>query len=101
MATKLDEIQQQIESLQKQKEYLLSKERAAAIESINAKIRALGITAKDLDFTGAGRKTFGLKPALPVKYKKGDETWSGRGRAPKWVAEFTAKGGKLEELLVK
>jgi DNA-binding protein H-NS len=101
MATKLDEIQQQIEALQKQKEYLLSKERAAAIESINAKIKALGITAKDLDFAGIGKKTIGPKAAIPVKYKSGDNSWSGRGRQPKWVADHITKGGKLDDLLIK
>ena len=27
-------------------------------------------------------------------------TWSGRGRQPKWVAEFLAKGGKIESLAI-
>ncbi len=38
----------------------------------------------------------------PVKYKgPGRETWSGRGLAPRWLAELEAKGKKRESYLVK
>jgi uncharacterized protein YoxC len=39
MANKLDDLQQQIEALQKQRDDLLAKERSVAIEDINAKIK--------------------------------------------------------------
>jgi DNA-binding protein H-NS len=101
MANKLDDLQQQIEALQKQRDDLLSKERSAAIEDINAKIRTFGIRVRDLSFVGTSRTTATGRPRVPVKYKQGSFVWSGRGRKPKWVEAFIAKGGKLDEILVK
>lgn len=99
MAAKLDEIQQQIEALQRQKIELLNKERSAAIADINAKIKTFNLKAKDLDFGGS--KTGEVKNPVPPKYQKGNELWSGRGRKPRWVEDHLAAGGKLEQLLIK
>lgn len=38
---------------------------------------------------------------LKIKYRKDSNTWSGRGRRPAWVVELEAKGGNLEDCLVK
>lgn len=51
--------------------------------------------------TGATTKR-ASKP-VAAKYRHPDEhslTWSGRGRQPKWIAEFLAKGGKIETLAI-
>lgn len=29
-----------------------------------------------------------------------DETWSGRGKKPKWAEQYVKEGGKLEDLLI-
>jgi DNA-binding protein H-NS len=42
-------------------------------------------------------------PKLPPKYRnptKPSETWSGRGRRPKWVIEQLQSGMKLDDLAV-
>lgn len=100
---KLDELQQQIEALQKEHSALLAKEKATAIEQINAMIVAFGITADDLDIeVDQPRFTRPMaKSKVPMKYKRGNDAWSGRGRQPKWVSDHLAKGGKIEDLLVK
>lgn len=36
----------------------------------------------------------------PVKYEKDGNTWTGRGRKPKWVNELIESGGEIEEYLV-
>lgn len=100
VAVKLDELKQQIAELQKQRDMLLSKERAAAIEEINEKIELFDITVKDLTFH-SGVKSSSNRAKVAVKYKSGSNAWTGRGRQPKWVADHIAKGGKLEDLLVK
>lgn len=102
MANKLDDLQQQIEALQKQREELLNKERSAAIEDINAKIKTFGIRSRDLNF-GDGLKAgnLGTKPKVAMKYRLGTNSWSGRGRKPKWVEDHLEKGGKLDEILIK
>ncbi|MCI5168014.1 MAG: H-NS histone family protein [Candidatus Electrothrix sp. GM3_4] len=38
---------------------------------------------------------------VPIKYKKGGDTWAGRGRNPAWVNDLIKKGGKLEDYLVE
>lgn len=48
---------------------------------------------------GAGRK--GTKVA--IKYRNKDnpaETWTGRGRQPKWLAARLAKGAKLNDFAI-
>ena len=41
---------------------------------------------------------------VAAKYQNpanGKETWTGRGKQPRWLAAETAKGKKLEEFLIK
>lgn len=97
---KLDELDDKIEALKKQRDFLLSKERGAVIEMINSKIEKYGITARDLAFGHAVFKQ-GNKAKVAPKYKLGELSWTGRGRQPKWVADHISKGGKLEDLLIK
>jgi len=115
MQTKLTKIQKQIDALEKQKQALTSKEKVSIIKDMNFKIGLYGITPAELDFSmssrartatprlkanGTARKSLkGTK--IPIKYKQGENTWTGRGRQPKWVAEHIAKGGKLEDLSVQ
>ena len=101
MANKLDDLQQQIEALQKERETILSRERSAAIEDINAKIKVFGIRSRDLNFGEMFKVTSSGKPKVAMKYQSGTNFWSGRGRKPKWVEAHLAKGGKLEEILIK
>jgi DNA-binding protein H-NS len=98
VATKLEELQQKIDALQKERDDLLAKERNTAIERIRHLVNYYGINLRDLD----DKPAKGPKRAkAEVKYKSGNEVWSGRGRKPKWVEDHLAKGGKLEDLLVK
>lgn len=101
MANKLDDLQQQIETLQKERDALLSKERSAAIEDINTKIKTFGIRARDLVFGEPVKTTPSGRAKVAMKYQSGTNSWSGRGRKPKWVEAHLAKGGKLEEILIK
>lgn len=48
----------------------------------------------------AGRKLGKVAPKYrnPANAK---ETWTGRGKQPRWLAELTSKGKKVEEFLIK
>jgi DNA-binding protein H-NS len=48
------------------------------------------------------RKTVGKKRATaPVKFRSPDgETWSGRGRPPRWLSALEAEGKTLSDLAV-
>ncbi|HYG05937.1 MAG TPA: H-NS histone family protein [Stenotrophomonas sp.] len=48
----------------------------------------------------AGRKL----GKVPPKYRNpanAKETWTGRGKQPRWMAELTSKGKKVEDFLIK
>lgn len=89
------EIQEEIKKLQKQANEIRAKEIADIIADIKVKIQLYGITEKDLGF-GEKQK----KMIFPPLYKKGNRTWSGRGRQPGWIKEHLEAGGNLEELLM-
>jgi len=100
----LEQIQQQISALQKKAEEIARQNRSVVIDEIKAKIKAYSLTAKELGLVnkGVSLKSTSLKGSTAaVKYKQGDDTWTGRGKQPKWVADYIAKGGNLNDLLVK
>jgi DNA-binding protein H-NS len=114
----LIDIQSQIEKLQKQANDIKSKEFAATVQEIQAKMQAFGITVKDLQSTKGGRgkaksapakatkaaKTpKARKPSAPVaaKYRgPNGESWSGRGLMPKWLSALVAQGQSKESFSV-
>jgi DNA-binding protein H-NS len=115
------ELKSQAEDLMRQAEAARKAETGAAIAEIKAKMTAYGITLADLEGKARvlkGRKPKAVKPAkeakgakakgtkvrkpVAAKYRNptGGETWSGRGRVPKWLAAELAKGRTREEFLV-
>lgn len=116
MSTLID-IQNQIEKLQKQANDIKVKEFEKTVQEILAKMRAFGITAKDLKTaeSRAGRS----KAAAPMtgtrsKQRKkstvavaaryrgpNGETWSGRGLTPRWLAALVSQGRKKEEFVIQ
>jgi DNA-binding protein H-NS len=87
----------QLEKLHKEVAAAREKEIAEAILEIKAKIAEYEITAEELGFSS--RRTGGArKRPLPPRYRnpKTGETWSGRGRAPGWLA-----GKNRDRFLIK
>ena len=116
------ELKSQAEDLMRQAEAARKVEIGAAIAEIKAKMKAYGITLEDLDGktraakgrkpkaakpakAATGAKAKAAKPRKPVaaKYRNSatGETWSGRGKPPKWLAAELAKGRKREEFSVQ
>lgn len=91
----LEQLHSQIKELQKKAEHLAAQKKAAAITEIKAKVLAYGITARDLGLVSENRKI-----TVAPKYRIGDLTWSGRGKAPRFIAEYREQGGKLEDILI-
>ena len=77
-------------------------EKARIRKELEAFAAAQGYSLEELlGDAGATAKRAG-KP-VATKYRHPDEpslTWSGRGRQPKWISEFLAKGGKIESLAI-
>ena len=83
------ELKAQIARLQAQADEARRTELGNVIEEIRSKIAEYGLTAQDLGFAVAARRGRPPKKApLPPKYQdpKSGNTWSGRGKPPKWIA---------------
>lgn len=93
------ELKAQAEALLKQAETARRAEISAVVAEIQARMREYGITIDDLK---GGAKKSKSRGAVAAKYRNpatGD-SWSGRGRAPKWLAAELAKGRTKDEFLV-
>lgn len=101
-----------INQAQKQKTALTKRKPVAGVrKKLTALAKAEGYTIAEL-FGGAkaatggkaakASKTAGRKVA--PKYRNPanpKETWTGRGKQPRWLAEQVKKGKKVEEFLIK
>ncbi len=84
----------QLDKLTKRIEKEREKAMADAIAEIKTLIDQYEITAEELGFQSASPKAkVKVKRSLPPKYKNSQtgETWSGRGRTPKWLAKTNKK----------
>jgi DNA-binding protein H-NS len=108
MATYL-ELKAQAEKLMAEAETLRQKEIEDTIADIKTKMKAYGLTARDLGIqagtAGSGatsRRAARGSATKVVKYRSPTgETWSGgRGRKPDWVMRALKDGKNIEEFAV-
>lgn len=99
----LEQLYKQISELQSKAKDLAEKKKEPIIEDIKSKIKLYGITARDLGFgtSTTSSEIKAKKAPVAVKYRHDENTWTGRGKRPLWIADYLANGGKIEELLVK
>jgi DNA-binding protein H-NS len=113
----LIDIQNQIEKLQKQASVIKAKEFHSTVQDIRSRMQAFGITVKDLQ----PAKRHGVKAKAGVSVKSSrvaakkktasvvaakyqgpnNESWSGRGLTPRWMATLLAQGQKKEDFVIK
>ena len=112
------DIQMQIEKLQKQASEIKDREFDKTVQDIREKMKAFGITVKDLQAAPAGRKGRGkaavaAKPkasgakskaagaVVAAKYRgPNGETWSGRGLTPRWLSALLAQGKTKQDFAI-
>lgn len=101
MAT-YSELLKQIESLTRQAEDLRQAELDKVITEIKEKMEKYGLTAADLGAAKSSGKAKKGTGKVAAKYRNSatGETWSGRGRTPKWLADAEAAGQKRESFAV-
>lgn len=91
----------QRETLDRQIEEARKTEIAAAIAQVRQLVAEFSLSAADCGFRGAaGEKSSSTKAKSVVapKFRSPDgQTWTGRGKAPKWLSELEAKGRRREE----
>ena len=115
----LIDIQSQIDKLQKQAADIKVRDFDKTVAEIVAKMQVFGITTKDLmpgkksrakgkvfAKVGASSKGVNLKATrrngpVAAKFKgPNGETWSGRGKMPRWLAALVAQGQLKEDFAV-
>src|SRR5690606_24218832 len=99
-------IEKEILKLQKQAQSLQAKRRGPVITSIIRSMREYEITPEDI-IAAYNKKTSrvstrkapatektAVKRSIPAKYShpKTGETWTGRGKAPRWITAHEAEG---------
>ena len=113
LKARINELQKQLAAAEANK--------APAIKKVKALMKKLGVTVADLTDTppapqrgrppktakndnGAKKRngSKGPRGAVPIKYRdeKGN-TWTGRGKTPRWLAEAEKNGATRENYLIK
>lgn len=82
------ELLAQREKLEKQIEEMRAKEYAAVISEIKQKMLDYGITLTDLGLNRGKLGKARIRASVAPKYRDPitGNTWSGRGKPPKWIA---------------
>lgn len=106
-------IEKEIEKLKKQAQALQSKKRLPVIRSIVKSMKEYDITPEEIaaafgkggKVRPAGKAALGKRGPrgpVPAKYRHPHTgaTWTGRGKAPRWVTEAEAAGKKRDEFLI-
>lgn len=90
----------QIAALMQQAEAMRKVEVASIIAEIRAKMVEFGITAEDLG--GAGSRGARKGSVVAAKYRNSatGETWTGRGKPPRWMAAQLSVGKTKEDFLI-
>jgi len=111
----LKTIRQQIAKLEAQAKKLADGEedkKRKAILEVGALMRKLGVTLEDLSAApvraarkagpGAAREKKKVSKPVPVKFRNSEtgDTWSGRGRTPRWLVSEEANGRTRDEFKV-
>ena len=114
-ASQQAKIEKEISKLQKQAAALHDKRRKPVIASIVKSMREYGITPDDIAAAfgsaksgrGGKRKAAGgagaaVKRPVAPKYRhpQTGETWSGRGKAPRWLMAAEAAGAARDSFLI-
>lgn len=89
----------QAERLRKEAEALRREEIKTVIADIRAKMSEYGITIDDLRATTAKSPRKGYTVAPKYRNSHG-QTWSGRGKKPRWLQQALAAGASLESFRI-
>lgn len=97
----LEELYQQRQEIDKKIREASQRNRGPIIDDMKKNISRYEISANELGFLEISTPV--VKPAVslsPIKYKQGLKTWTGRGRKPQFIVDYTSGGGNIEDLLV-
>jgi DNA-binding protein H-NS len=91
MTNSYKDLLQQREALEKQIAEARRNETSAAVAQVRALVAEFGLTANDIFTSGRAPRgaasSLGSKVAPKYRNAATGETWTGRGKAPKWIAD--------------
>lgn len=104
-------LEQQLEAIQAEIQEIIQHQKKPAIQTMVETMLELSIEPQEVinayrqatgkrPSSGGSRKTLGPAPA---KYRNPatGQTWTGRGKAPRWLTEAEAQGKSRDEFLIK
>ena len=94
------ELQREIARLMQQAEAARKAEVSAVVADIKAKMIEYGITAADLGSSGRSSRSKGMTVAAKYRHPRTGETWTGRGKMPKWLQAEVNTGKRKEDFLI-
>ena len=102
MATTYKQLLDQAGKLMRKAETVRKKEIGTVVAEIRTKMTEYGISLKDLGAGGLKKHRRGRKAKVAAKYREpaSGQTWSGRGRTPKWLQAAEATGKRRESFSV-
>jgi DNA-binding protein H-NS len=94
------ELLSQIEMLRQQAESQRKAEIANVVEDIRAKMQHYGINLSDLGLAGRGSRSKGARVAAKYRNPITGDTWTGRGKMPRWLQSEVNAGKRREDFLI-
>jgi DNA-binding protein H-NS len=95
------ELQREIARLMQQAEDARKAEVRAVIADIKTKMQEFGITIADLGSSGRSSRAKGGTVAAKYRNKATGETWTGRGKMPRWLQAEGNAGKRKEDFLIR
>ncbi len=103
----IGDLEKVIAAAERQRETKRESGKKELVEEFRARAEALGLSLSELaaDSPKAGRSSgkgpLAHSPAVKYRNPETGETWSGRGRAPKWLTLAEQQGRSREEFSAK
>ncbi len=94
------ELLSQIEALKQQAEAQRKSEISNVVADIRAKMQEYGITAADLGSGSRVSRNKGTTVAAKYRNPSTGDTWTGRGKMPKWLQAEVGTGKRKEDFLI-
>ena len=98
---------EELKRLQEEAEALIASKKDQAIEDAYNQIIAIaenvGYSVEELLELGEQKRKKTTRKAVEPRYRNknnAEETWTGRGKQPRWVVDALAKGKKLDDLAI-
>lgn len=98
---------EELKRLQEEAEALIASKKDEAVEDAYQQITAIaekvGLTIEQILEYGASKRKKSVRKAVEPRYRSKanpSDTWTGRGKQPRWLVAELDKGAKLEDFLI-